>query len=419
MNKLSVLELGNPVLDDPLTEILQAGARKLLAQAIDAEVEAFLASYEHLKDQNGRARIVRNGYLPERDIQTGIGPVTVKKPRVRDRARSNDQRIRFTSSVLPSYLRRSKSIEELIPWLYLKGVSTGDFKEALQALLGTNAPGLSASTITRLKQVWHEEYQAWRQRDLSSSQIVYLWVDGAYFGARLEETKNCILIVMGATSDGKKELLAVSDGYRESEASWLEVLEQLTHQGLTVPPKLAIGDGALGFWKAVTKHWPTTAQQRCWVHKTANVLNKLPKAMQPKVKEALQDIWMAEGRDAANGAFDNCVKRFEDKYPGAMNCLIKDREQMLAFYDFPAPHWQHIRTTNPIESVFATVRLRTDKVKNCGSRKTTLTMAWKLMTTAQQRWQRLRGHKLLADVIEGVQFKDGKLVEKDQEQASG
>ena len=286
------------------------------------------------------------------------------------------------------------------------------------SLLGEGAKGVSAATVSRLKSVWEGEYDTWRQRDLSKRRYVYLWADGVYSNVR-QDDRLCLLVIVGSDDSGRKEVLAVSDGYRESEASWLEVLEQLGHQGLTVAPKLAIGDGALGFWKALSKYWPGTAQQRCWVHKTANVLNKLPKPMQPKVKQALQDIWMAENQEAANSAFDSCVKRFEDKYPGAMTCLSKDREHMLAFYDFPALHWQHIRTTNPIESVFATVRLRTDKVKSCGSRKTTLTMAWKLMTTAQQRWQRLRGHKLLADVIEGVPFKDGKQVEKGQQKATG
>jgi putative transposase len=399
---------------DALSDILKQGAQALLRKAVEAEVAELLSEYQDVT-VDGKQAVVRNGHLPERTVQTGIGEVPVKVPKVRDRS---GQGIKFNSKLLPPYLKRTRAMEEFIPWLYLKGVSTGDMQPALESLLGEGAKGLSPTTVSRLKSVWESEYDTWRQRDLSKRRYVYLWADGVYSNVRLDD-RLCLLVIVGSDESGRKEVLAVSDGYRESEASWLEVLEQLTQQGLTIPPKLAVGDGALGFWKALTKHWPTTAQQRCWVHKTANVLNKLPKAMQPKVKEALQDIWMAEGRDAANQAFDSCVIRFEDKYPGAMKCLVKDREQMLAFYDFPAPHWQHIRTTNPIESVFSTVRLRTDKVKNCGSRKTTLTMAWKLMTTAQQRWQRLRGHKLLADVIEGVKFKDGKLVEDDQPQAAG
>jgi transposase-like protein len=407
MNQSTVLRLNNPELDDPLTEVLQAGAKRLLAQAIEAEVEAFLASYEHLQDQNGRARIVRNGYLPERDIQTGIGPVTVKKPRVRDRAGSGDQRIRFTSNVLPRYLRRSKSVEELIPWLYLKGVSTGDFQEALSALLGSNAPGLSASTVSRLKQVWHEEFRAWQERDLSSSRIVYLWVDGAYFGARLEEAKNCILIVMGATSDGKKELLAVSDGYRESEHAWRLVLLDLKQRGLRVDPKLAVGDGALGFWKALPQVYGSTRPQRCWVHKSANVTSKLPKAEQPKAKGLLRQIYQASSREAADRAFDHFVSAYEEKYPKAAACLEKDRLELLTFFDFPARHWQHLRTTNPIESTIATVRLRTKKTRNAFSREAMLSLVFKLFQSAERRWLRLKGSELLQDVLAGVVFDDG------------
>jgi len=297
---------------------------------------------------------------------------------------------------------------------------------ALEALLGEGATGLSATTVSRLKKYWEADYQQWQQRNLSRRRYVYVWADGIYSNVRMDD-RLCLLVIVGSDDTGRKEVLAVVDGYRESEASWLEVIEQLESQGLTIPPKLAIGDGALGFWKALTKKWPQTAQQRCWVHttpwmdevgrrrkpkpKTANVLNKMPKSVQPKVKAALHEIWMAETRESAYKAFDRCVRRFEAKYPKAMECLVKDKEAMLAFYDFPAVHWQHIRTTNPIESVFATVRLRTTKTKNCGSRMTTLAMAWKLMETAQNKWRRLRGYKLLADVVEGVKFKDGERVE--------
>ena len=407
MNQRTVLQLNNPELNDPLTEVLQAGARRLLAQAIDAEVEAFLQRYGHLKDENGRARIVRNGYLPERDIQTGIGPVTVKKPRVRDRAGNGSDQIRFTSSILPNYLRRSKSIEELIPWLYLKGVSTGDFQEALSALLGSNAPGLSVSTITRLKQVWQEEFRAWQQRDLSNCRVVYLWVDGAYFGARLEEARNCVLIVVGATIEGKKKLLAVSDGYRESEHAWRSVLLELKRRGLQVDPELAVGDGALGFWKALPQVFPTTRAQRCWVHKSVNVTSKLPKAEQKKARSLLREIYSASSRAAAERAFDYFVSAYEDKYPRAAACLSKDRMELLSFFAFPARHWQHLRTTNPVESTIATVRLRTNKTRNAFSREAMLSLVFKLFQSAERRWLRLKGSELLKDVIAGVVFIDG------------
>ena len=291
-------------------------------------------------------------------------------------------------------------------------LSTGDFQESLQSLLGADASGLSAGTISRLKRQWEEDYDQWRKRDLSNRRYVYIWADGVYCNVR-QGDKLCLLVIMGSDSTGRKEIVGLLDGYRESEASWQELLDLLSHQGLNVPPEIAVGDGALGFWKAITKHWPSTKHQRCWVHKTANVLNKLPKSLQPKVKASIHDIWMAETKENANKAFDLCVKQYEAKYPKAMECLSKDRDKLLAFYDFPAEHWGHLRTTNPIESVFATVRLRTTKTKSCGSRTTTLAMAFKLMQSAQKRWQRLRGYNLLADVIEGVIFKDGIKVEQE------
>ena len=356
---------------------------------------------------DGKQAVVRNGHLPERTIQTGLGDVAVKVPKVRDRS---GQGIKFTSKLVPPYLKRTRNVEEFIPWLYLKGISTGDMQSTLEGLLGEGVGGLSAGTVSRLKQGWEADYDQWRKRRLDQRRYVYVWADGVYSNVRMDD-RLCLLVVVGSDDTGRKEVLAVVDGYRESEASWLEVIEPLESQGLTLPPKLAIGDGALGFWKALGKKWPQTAQQRCWVHKAANVLNKVPKAVQPKLKEALQDIWMAEGRDQADQAFESCIKRYQAKYPKATGCLAKDKESMLAFYDFPAPHWQHIRTTNPIESVFATVRLRTTKTKNCGSRKTTLTMAWKLMDMAQKNWRRLRGYKLLADVVRGVRFKDGERID--------
>lgn len=411
MSDSKIIQLNKPV-EDPLHEVLQRGAKELLAKAVEAELNTLLTQYASL-EINGKKAVVRNGHLPERTIQTGLGDIPVKVPKVRDRS---GQGIKFNSALVPPYLKRTKAIEEFIPWLYLRGISTGQMQPALESLLGEDAKGLSANTVSRLKQQWEQDYDVWRQRDLSKHRYVYIWADGIYSNVRMDD-KLCLLVIIGSDETGRKEVLAVIDGYRESEASWFEVLSQLESQGLTLPPKLAVGDGALGFWKALAKKWPETATQRCWVHKTANVLNKVPKAVQPKMKEALHDIWQAETRDAAYKAFDNTVKRFESKYSRAIECLNKDKASMLAFYDFPAEHWQHIRTTNPIESVFASVRLRTTKSKSCGSRKTTLAMTYKLITTAQDKWRRLRGFRLLADVVQGIQFKDGERVERDQQQS--
>lgn len=412
MTDNNIVQLKSPS-EDALGELLKQGARDLLARAIGVEIASMLDEYKNLA-VDGKQAVVRNGYLPERSIQTGLGDIPVKVPKVRDRS---GQGIKFNSKLVPPYLKRTRNMEEFIPWLYLKGISTGDMQPALEALLGEGAAGLSANSVSRLKSGWEQDYDQWRKRDLSNRRFVYVWADGVYCNVRMDD-RLCLLVIVGSDDTGRKEVLAVVDGYRESEASWSEVIEQLESQGLKISPDLAIGDGALGFWKAVTKKWPTTKHQRCWVHKTANVLNKVPKTIQPKIKEALHDIWMAETRQDAYKAFDSCVKRFDDKYPGAMSCLVKDKESMLAFYDFPAVHWQHIRTSNPIESVFATVRLRTTRTKSCGSRKTTLAMAWKLMTTAQNKWRRLRGYRLLADVIRGVKFKDGERVEMDQLQGT-
>jgi putative transposase len=391
---------------DVLTEVLRQGATQLLAQAIQAEVAAYLEARSHLRDEAGRRLVVRNGTLPQRTILTGIGPVEVKQPRVQDR-RPPEQREKFTSAVLPPYLRKTKSVEELIPWLYLKGVSTGDFSEALAALLGPDAPGLSATTITRLKAVWQQEYEEWSKRSLAGKHFVYVWADGVYFNIRLEEDRQCILVLMGATADGRKELIALSDGYRESEQSWKALLLNCQARGMTVAPALAIGDGALGFWKALRQVFPTTREQRCWVHKTANVLDKLPKGVQPKAKAMLHDIWQAETRAAAEKAFDLFVATYQAKYPKAADCLLKDREELLVFYDFPAIQWVHLRTTNPIESTFATVRLRTSKTKGSGSRSACLTMVFKLMEVASKTWRLLNGSPLLSKVIAGVRFVDG------------
>lgn len=409
MDESNVVELCSPgQIEDQLTEVLRQGARALLSQAVEAELEAFLADHAPWCDEKGRRRVVRNGYLPEREIQTGIGSVAVKMPRVRDRqAKRSEERIRFCSKILPPYLRRTRSLEELLPWLYLKGVSTGDFSEALSALLGPNAPGLSASTISRLKEVWKADLKAWQSRDLSGKRYVYFWVDGVYFSVRLDEANQCILVIIGATADGRKELVGLWDGYRESEQSWREFLLDLKRRGLRLGPKLSVGDGALGFWKALPQVYGESRRQRCWVHKTANVLNKLPKGAQKRAKGHLHDIWMAETREDADKAFDYFLMAYGAKYPQATNCLEKDREELLAFYDFPAEHWKHLRTTNPIESTFATVRQRTYKTKNCLSRETVLTMVFRLCQCAEKKWRRLDGSKLLAEVVEGVRFING------------
>src|SRR6478609_4660154 len=395
-----------PTGHDVLTEVLRDGARRMLARAIEAEVAAWIDERSHLKDDAGRRQVVRNGHLPERSIQTGIGPIEVQQPRVRDR-RPADQREAFTSAILPPYLRKTRSLEGLLPWLYLKGISTGDFSEALQAILGPDAPGLSATTITRLKAAWEDEFAAWNKRSLAGKRYVYVWADGVHFNIRLEGGRQCILVLMGATAEGKKELIAIADGYRESDQSWRELLLDCKARGLEVEPSLAIGDGALGFWKAIRQIWDTTKEQRCWVHKMANVLDKLPKAAQPKAKRMLHDIYQAEGKARAEKAFDLFVATYEAKYPKATECLIKDRDVLLAFYDFPAEHWRHIRTTNPIESVFSTVRLRHDKTKGSGSRAACLTMVFKLMESASKKWRALNGSTLLAEVVKGTKFIDG------------
>jgi putative transposase len=395
-----------PTSQDVLTDLLRDGARRMLAQAIEAEVAAYVAAHAHLKDHAGRQQVVRNGHLPERAIQTGLGEIEVQQPRVYDR-RPLGEREKFTPAVLPPYLRRTKSLEELIPWLYLKGISTGDFSEALQAILGPDAPNLSATTITRLKAAWEQDHEAWSKRSLAGKHYVYVWADGVHFNIRLEEGRQCILVLMGATAEGKKELIALADGYRESEQSWKELLLDCKARGLEIEPALAIGDGALGFWKAMRQVWDTTREQRCWVHKTANVLDKLPKGAQAKAKRMLHEIYQAEGKAGAEKAFDLFVATYEAKYPKATECLARDREALLTFYDFPAEHWVHIRTTNPIESVFSTVRLRHDKTKGSGSRSACLTMVFKLMEGASKGWRSLNGSPLLAEVIRGTKFTDG------------
>lgn len=391
---------------DALTEVLRAGAQQMLSAAIEAEVAEWIEAHRHLTNCRGHRLVVRNGHLPEREITTGIGPVKIRQPRVRDRRLGEEQEA-FSSRILPPYLRKTKSIEELLPWLYLKGISTGDFNEALQALVGPECPGLSASTVTRLLEGWQAEYQEWSKRSLADKHYVYVWVDGVHFNIRLEEDRQCILVLMGATADGRKELVAIADGYRESEQSWIELLLDVKSRGLSIDPRLATGDGALGFWKALPKVFSTTRTQRCWVHKTANVLDKLPKRLQSRAKEAIHEIWMAESRQAANQAFDSFLEAYGAKYPKACECLAKDRQELLTFYDFPAEHWIHLRTTNPIESVFATVRLRHRRTKGNGTRARCLAMVHQLMLSASKRWRLLNGSQLLPDVIAGVQFIDG------------
>jgi len=421
MNESIASSLGMPAVTsgDVLTGILRNGAQRLLGQAIEAEVQVWLESHKYIVDENGHRQVVGNGRLPARTIITGVGPVEVSQRRVHDRRivgvsdhgepiDAEGQIIeRFSSKILPPYLRKTKSIEELIPWLYLKGVSTGDFTEALQALLGEDAPGLSAATITRLIGAWQKDFTAWSTRSLEGKQYVYFWVDGVHFNIRLEEDRQCILVIMGATAEGEKELIALADGFRESEQSWLQLLLDCKQRGLTIDPKLAVADGALGFWKALPQVYPTTREQRCWVHKTANVLDKMHKRVQGKAKEMLHAIWMAPTRAEGHKAFDAFAEMFEAKYPAAVECLKKDREVLLAFYDFPAEHWIHIRTTNPIESTFATVRLRHRKTKGSGSRVACLTMVFKLMESASKTWRALNGSALVRDVVAGVQFADG------------
>ena len=405
----TLVEFPSPSSRDVLTDVLREGARRLLATVIEAEVADYVAAREAVVDAPGHRRVVRNGYLPERPIQTPLGDIRVQQPRVRDR-RPVEERETFRSAILPPYLRRTASLEALYPWLYLKGVSTGDFGEALQALLGPEARGLSPTTITRLKTVWEQEYATWAKRSLADRRYIYVWADGVYFNVRLEDTDNkrqCILVLMGATRDGKKELIAITDGYRESEQSWRELLLDVQDRGLTIDPQLATGDGGLGFWAAVRKVFPKTREQRCWVHKTANVLNKLPKGVQPKATAMLHDIWMAETKAAAEQAFDLFLATFAAKFPAATTCLTKDRDVLLTFYDFPAEHWIHIRTTNPVESTFATVRLRTTKTKGSGSRLACLTMVFKLALAAQKTWRALNASQLITDVIDGVPFVDG------------
>jgi len=404
MKKDTVIELKKPdTMTDLLTEVLRNGAQQLLAAAIKAEVDEFLSKHNH---REGAARFVRNGYLPKREIQTGIGGIDVAVPRVRDRAAVSDG-LHFSSSIIPKYLRRSGSMNDLLPLLYLKGISTNDFVEALTPLVGSEAKNLSPGVISRLKATWEDDYKVWQQRSLEGKRYVYLWADGIHLQARMEDSADCVLVIIGVTEQGNKELLALEAGHRESKESWLCLLRDIKHRGLTAAPKLAVGDGALGFWGALTEIYGETKQQRCWFHKMGNVLDKLPKSLLATAKKQLQEIWMAPTRKQAYEAFDYFIECYQAKYPKATECLQKDKEELLAFYDFPAEHWVHIRTTNPIESTFSMVRHRTYKSKGAFSRTTILTMVFKLCENAQKHWYRVKGFNYLADVIQGVKFVNG------------
>jgi putative transposase len=392
---------------DPLAQALKDGARRMLAAALQAEADQYCEAYNSLTDGAGRRLVTKNGFGPERELQTGLGSIPVSRPKVRYRGNDeNKPAVSFTSQLLPAYLKRTKSVEQLIPWLYLRGISTGDFPQALQALLGENAKGLSSANIVRLKQAWNEEYEDWEKRSLAKKEYVYIWADGVYFKIRLEGEKQCILVIMGVTADGSKELVGTVDGVRESELSWTSLLLSLRDRGMRAP-KLAVGDGALGFWNALHQVYPMTKSQRCWVHKTANILNKLPKSAHPQAKACLAEIYLAENRELARQAFKRFCNAFEVKYFKAVDCLRASINELLTFYDFPAEHWSSIRTTNPIESSFATVRLRTKRTKGAGSAQACLTMVFKLLQCAEKKWRRLRAYSLLLDVRDEVVFVDG------------
>jgi putative transposase len=427
MEKDNVLSLGVPELGasnsrSVLEELAREGARRMLQEALECEVEEFVANLRQSQDPAEPAPAVRNGYLPARKLVSGIGPLEIKQPRVRlrggttpaettaDEMSEADSSVRFSSAILPPYLRRLPGVDALIPALYLKGISTGDFQEALAAILGPQVVGLSAANIVRLKSIWEDEYKVWCQRDLSSKRYVYWWADGIHFNVRLDDERSCILVLMGALEDGRKEIIAVQDGYRESKQSWKELLADLKQRGLNHGPKLAVGDGALGFWGALSEEFGEVRGQRCWVHKTANVLDKMPKSVQASAKKRIHDIYLAPTKKAAVAAFDDFIGLYGDKYPKACGCLQKDKEEMLAFYDFPAQHWSHIRSTNPIESTFATVRLRTKRTKGCGSRTATLTMVFKLALAAQAKWRRINAPQVLGKIMGGLRFEDGEEV---------
>lgn len=415
MNKDNVVKLNSPEkILDPLTELLRAGAQQLIQQAVDSELQTLLATHADRRTNEGKAGVVRNGYLPRRELQTSIGPVPVRIPKVRAKT---GEPVTFHSALVPPYVRKTQTLEAALPWLYLKGISSGEMGEALKVLVGPEASGLSASTVSRLKQVWGEEYRDWNTGRLDKDRWVYLWADGVYSGVRAEKSKLCALVIIGVNERGEKHFLAIEDGVRESTQSWREVLLNLKSRGLT-EPKLAVGDGAMGFWAALDEVYPTTGQQRCWMHKTMNVLNCLPKLSQAKAKQALHNIWQAESKAEAEKSFDLFVKTYEAKYPKATTCLQKDREELMAFYNFPAQHWQSLRTSNPIESTFGTIRHRTKRSKGCLTRDGMLHMMFKLGMCAEKNWRRLRGFNYLAKVITGIKFKDGIEVTQDNQVAA-
>ncbi len=426
MKKTTTAARTNPVVNDPevvafraqfderspLDEIVRSGAQQMLQAAIDAEVTDFLQTHSGHVDESGKRLVVRNGYHPTRELLTGAGRLEVRQPRVRDNTPEKENRIAFSPSVLPPYLRRSKTIDDLIPWLYLKGISTGDFREALQSLLGEDAKGVSANVVVRLKEKWGREYDEWNRRDLHGKEYVYLWADGIHANVRLEDEANkrqCMLVLMGATPDGRKELVAVVDGFRESKQSWRELLVDLKQRGLATAPRVAVGDGALGFWAALREVFGETCEQRCWFHKAGNILNRMPKSIHAKAKSDIQQIWMAETREDAHKALETFLEKYAAKYPEACKCLEQDRDVLLTFYDFPAEHWKHLRTTNPIESTFATIRLRHRRTKGCGTRRASLTMMFKLAKSAEKRWRRLNGHERIISLLEGKKFVNGEL----------
>jgi transposase-like protein len=406
---INIVRLRQPdEIDDPLTDVLRSGARRLLAQAVEMEADDFIAAMKELKLADGRDRIVRHGHGPERSIQTGIGPVPVSRVKIRDRGANGEaDRVRFSSSILPKWARRTRSLDALLPVLYLRGVSTGDFQEALSALVGKDAPNLSPSVITRLTAQWNADYERWQKRDLSARRYVYVWADGVYLQARMEDQAECMLVLIGATPEGKKEVVGFQTGVRESAQSWRELLVDVKRRGLKIAPDIAVGDGALGYWKALDEVVPGTRHQRCWVHKTANVLNKVPLSVQANMKPDLREIYGAPTRAAAEMAIDVFAEKYGTKYDKAVDCLTKDRETLLAFYDFPAEHWDHLRTSNPIESVFATVRHRTVRTKGSLSSNTARLMVFKLVMAAAKSWRRLKGQNQLPKLLAGARFQDG------------
>ena len=401
-----------------LDEIARAGARKMLAQALEAEVEAYLDAASGERDENGHALVVRNGRAREREVLLGAGAVEVRAPRVNDKRVDEDgERRRFKSVILPPYMRRSPKVTEVLPLLYLHGLSSGDFVPALEGFFGTEA-GLSASTVTRLTEQWQIERERFMSRDLSKRDYIYVWVDGIHTGVRLgSDDRLCSLVMIGARLDGTKELVAIADGYRESTESWAELLRDLKKRGMRAP-ELAVGDGALGFWSAIRDVFPKTRRGRDWVHKTSNVLDAMPKSVHGRAKAAIKEITCAENKKEAEGAIEEFAREFSAKWPKAVSKIVDEQDALLAFYDYPAEHWRHLRTSNPIESVFAPVRARTDITKGPGSRQAGLAMIFKLMEAAEGRWRKLTGAHLVALVRAGAKFRNGKLVEGTEEKVA-